>query len=561
MRACVCECMCVCVSSSSERHVSPSSERHVSCVGLDLPSRPGNPPHHTLCLSLPYKARKKKKRISQKLTLMIRITSDDPEYTVLMDSVTKLINDPGVLDKEVGDVFKPQMAAELLEMMQQQGWQGTDEALHLYETDYKHRRVISGFLKDKNIGSKRLVSMPDRITNTINLANGAIAYRPTVVSCYDRKWDGLDDWWQQWKQFMFTSKITVDQDQGPVSVASLLVPINRFKYPALTEEEGKISIPLQTVVIGIFDATLAYMLQEVAGATWQDLRAKMCAGLNLRKVPRTIDILADTYKDRDVLFVQEASSAFVLRAKRDSRIGDRYFVLAPAKMDSRRDQNSLILLRKQAFKVASATELTALVEEQLKGKGAPVSDGDIFAIRVDDVFGREYVLASFHGDTNGLATMPVTLALHEVMRKTFPNVRLIFGLDANTYNKGSEKKQGVTEFHASFTANGMKSCWGHSVPLGNVTTFNARTYLQPQLNKAIPAAQRGVKGDRNPKDFILFYKHHFHELATFKDNTGRRTYTENMVFPTLDFPSDHGILGTDLLILQDEVAHEDDDAQ
>ena len=36
-------------------------------------------------------------------------------------------------------------------------------------------------------------------------------------------------------------------------------------------------------------------------------------------------------------------------------------------------------------------------------------------------------------------------------------------------------------------------------------------------------------------------------LSTAKDNTGRRQYIENMVFPTLSFPSDHGITSTVLL--------------
>ena len=33
-------------------------------------------------------------------------------------------------------------------------------------------------------------------------------------------------------------------------------------------------------------------------------------------------------------------------------------------------------------------------------------------------------------------------------------------------------------------------------------------------------------------------------VATTKDNTGRRRYTEGMVFPTLQFPSDHGLVAT-----------------
>ena len=40
--------------------------------------------------------------------------------------------------------------------------------MHVWETEYKNRYAIAGFLKDKAIGSKRLISMPDRISNTIH---------------------------------------------------------------------------------------------------------------------------------------------------------------------------------------------------------------------------------------------------------------------------------------------------------------------------------------------------------------------------------------------------------
>ena len=46
------------------------------------------------------------------------------------------------------------------------------------------------------------------------------------------------------------------------------------------------------------------------------------------------------------------------------------------------------------------------------------------------------------------------------------------------------------------------------------------------------------------EDFILFGKSDFKVVQTWKDNTGEKTYTENMAFPTLNFPSDHGILAT-----------------
>lgn len=90
----------------------------------------------------------------------------------------------------------------------------------------------------------------------------------------------------------------------------------------------------------------------------------------------------------------------------------------------------------------------------------------------------------------------------------------------------------------------LTSCWGDTPNPKNYTTYNARTYLQPQLNKACKSDEKRTKGDVNPKDFILFPKRDFAVVQTWKDNTGKKTYVEDMAFPTLDFPSDHGILHT-----------------
>ena len=81
----------------------------------------------------------------------------------------------------------------------------------------------------------------------------------------------------------------------------------------------------------------------------------------------------------------------------------------------------------------------------------------------------------------------------------------------------------------------------------------ARTFLQPQLNKAIKMINRHKKGyanpDFNPKDFIIFYKNQFYieSNSTIKDNTGKKIYNENTCFPTLEFPSDHAIISTLLI--------------
>jgi hypothetical protein len=63
--------------------------------------------------------------------------------------------------------------------------------------------------------------------------------------------------------------------------------------------------------------------------------------------------------------------------------------------------------------------------------------------------------------------------------------------------------------------------------------------------------------DRNPKDFILFRSADFVKEVTIKDNTGRKEYDEDTPFPTLDFPSDHGVVATALRVLMKPVVVEE----
>jgi hypothetical protein len=54
---------------------------------------------------------------------------------------------------------------------------------------------------------------------------------------------------------MFETKLQT-KDGHSVSVSEKLMPISPEKYPALTAEEAQMSLPLQTVVIAIFDAIM-----------------------------------------------------------------------------------------------------------------------------------------------------------------------------------------------------------------------------------------------------------------------------------------------------------------
>ena len=73
----------------------------------------------------------------------------------------------------------------------------------------------------------------------------------------------------------------------------------------------------------------------------------------------------------------------------------------------------------------------------------PIVNGDLIAIIVIDLIDNvKYILASFHGDTNGLATIPVVNMIYHYATLKQPDSKLLFGMDANTYTKPEKDQQG-----------------------------------------------------------------------------------------------------------------------
>jgi hypothetical protein len=393
--------------------------------------------------------------------------------------------------------------------------------------------------------------MPDRITNTINVEGGdGQVYRPTVINMYEGDLSTLDVWWAAWEKFMFDDKLKIKGKGGVEERApyEMLQSIKKAKYPDITEQEETDSLPLQTLCGAIFDAILVHMMNTVAEPdVWQGLKTTMVENLNKKKVPHTLAILETTYADADIITLQEVSSSFIDQA-RASNLGTIFHIIAPMDLDSVRDQNSVIFLNKDTFPKGPGVEITSLVEAAFpQGVDVPIANGDILAITATSKFDLPLVVASFHGDTNGLATKPVLDAVLKAMAtdRALEDHHLIFGMDANTYdNFKPGKQQDVRDWGKHYVSHGLTSCWGDVPDPKNYTTYNARTYLQPQLNKACKSNEKRENGDVNPKDFIVFPKDDFNVVKTWKDNTGKRTYIEDMAFPTLEFPSDHGLLST-----------------
>merc|ERR1719181_1569023 len=115
------------------------------------------------------------------------------------------------------------------------------------------------------IGKKRLASMPDRVTNTIQTVDQGVVTRPTVINCYEEDLSDGDKWFGKWMDFVFTRKLTLSAggETKHTHVYELFSPIKQSKYPAITSEEEAISIPLQTMALAIFDSILVHMLNQI----------------------------------------------------------------------------------------------------------------------------------------------------------------------------------------------------------------------------------------------------------------------------------------------------------
>jgi len=291
-----------------------------------------------------------------------------------------------------------------------------------------------------------------------------------------------------------------------------------------------------------------------AGVDWEALRASLLRALVSEKAQRTLGILASRPSD-DIVFLQEVAGTFPTACEEDPVLSENFHVLKAYPFDPQRNQHSVILLRKAKFPMPYANDHSKDCAKRARELGAEVADGDLFCTLVADKRGaRRHMLASFHGDTNGLMTVPVTEAIFDTWRKAGGGNEgvgptLIVGMDANTHHSHSAKKQGVFEFYASMAASSSRD--GQRFALKSAydglalnTTFNMRTALQPQLQKAVRQAEMESSPlvDRNPKDHIIYVPREWEvvEGSLGRENTGTGAFS-NGIMPSLIWPSDHAL--------------------
>ena len=293
------------------------------------------------------------------------VTYPDPAYNQFMQAVEQLVSNTDE-DLMVNSIFTESMFLELLEEMKHQNIPNLENVSELWASDFSRRKAVEGFLKDKSIGDKRLASMPDRITNTINCADGRTLRRPTVINSYcDSRLPSFQIWWEKWRHFLFRTHVQVfsrddSKSQGQL-VCSLIRPILRNKYPAITAFEQAMSVPLQILCLAILDAIFIHIVHRVAPDTWEDIRSTLSNALIFGKDDRVCNIIATSYADTPVFFLQEATAALVCKLVEHPELSDRYALLMPSDFDGKRDQNSVILLDRRRFDTGSCIDVTQQV--------------------------------------------------------------------------------------------------------------------------------------------------------------------------------------------------------
>ena len=102
---------------------------------------------------------------------------------------------------------------------------------------------------------------------------------------------------------------------------------------------------------------------------------KVVVAARTNKNVQTLEILRNSYMDNHVLCISEASVSFLDDAR--NMLGEHFMIPSPAMVDTKRDQNSFILLRKDYFgngKFAEPVDITAQVHKYFATSGMLCAD-------------------------------------------------------------------------------------------------------------------------------------------------------------------------------------------
>jgi len=334
--------------------------------------------------------------------------------------------------------------------------------------------------------------------------------RPAVTTPYTGWGASLEDWWVAWTTFIFSEQAYEKIIPHPV------------KYQTgLNEMELEFSQPLQIFHLALFDGILMHMLNTVAPG-WMETKRLL---LTSDRVGLSIEILVDSYGSFDALLLQEVSRAAGSLIK--ERLPDFHVIGG----GSGGNNNSLVLARKSYF--TEVVDETATFAPKL-----PISCGDACVVLARSVNGEQVVLASYHSDCDGKMTLPFIDAF---VQHTAGRMCLL-GIDGNMTSDPEKGRLNSMSFRKAIVAHGLHSC----LPEDVWTTYKARTFMQPQFQKAVLSTKLKDDADLGPKDHILATAPSYF-VSVARDTTGTHQFIDAPL-PTERFPSDHAIVAADVLL-------------
>ena len=125
------------------------------------------------------------------------VAHNSAEYNDLMLAIQKFIDHPGPVEPRICSIFTPQMYGELRAELASNGACALDRLDEVWTNELMGRFAISEFLKDRSLGEKRLISMPDRMTSSIE-TQGRLIFRPSPITCAQDEMNDVETWWRLW---------------------------------------------------------------------------------------------------------------------------------------------------------------------------------------------------------------------------------------------------------------------------------------------------------------------------------------------------------------------------
>ena len=230
------------------------------------------------------------------------LTHPDPQYEKLMADVEAFMEAPGDKDVAVSEVFTDTMYDDLVARMKARGWEVSPIA-SVWKEDLAARKIVGGFLKDKGLGAKRLMSMPDRFTNTIDLAGGGLVNRPTIISNYDGDMSRPTSGGRRGRPSCSRRRCRCRTKRAaarcPRCRASCSVQSRAPSTPRSRRRRRRCRCRCRALCLAVFDAILLHIVRTLSpSGAWLEIKRQIIEKLLLEKERRDRHTHADVPRDR-----------------------------------------------------------------------------------------------------------------------------------------------------------------------------------------------------------------------------------------------------------------------